>query len=591
VRDRAERKRSAFRLLHRVSRPAAAKPNFRFEVHGVWATGWSRCLLELTQGDLPGSARAVARRTRERKAMARQKSEDRVVPQGRRKAVPTRDVEPPGGGKAVPVDERTGQLGLFLGTAEHRAAQAVRADGAAGRDGSLSGARAAPKPRHKEETIPSATMEEVTKRLREAFENVAANRGAPGPDRQGIEQVREHLDETLSKLSANLLAGAYAPGDIRRVWIPKASGGVRGLGIPNVIDRVVQEAVRLVLEPIYEPTFHEASHGFRPGRSCHTAIARARGYVEDGYEWVVDIDLEKFFDKVNHQRLMARLAQRVDNQCLLMLIGRMLKARVVMPDGVVVSTEEGVPQGGPLSPLLSNIVLDELDQELAQRGHRFVRYADDCNIYVRSERAGQRVMASVASFIERRLRLLVNAAKSAVARPEERHFVGFRLRREPLDGEVEVLLSKRSQERVDSKIRELTPRNWGSSLNACITQINAYLLGWIGFFAICTVAIKPTLQRLDAHLRRRLRAIQLAHWKTKRTIARRLIKLGVKPHTAWRNVYGGRKSLWALSHSPAVDRGLRNAFFAERGLVSLAERWGVLAQHIGAPAQLALPSG
>jgi|HubBroStandDraft_6_1064221.scaffolds.fasta_scaffold135377_1 RNA-directed DNA polymerase len=523
--------------------------------------------------------------------MARQKSEDRIVPEGRRKAVPTRSIERPAGGRAVPVDERTGQLGLFTGTAEDQAAQAVWADGEAGRGVPLPAASAVPKPVNKEERTPSVTMEEVTERLREAFQNVAANRGAPGPDRQSIDQVREHLNELLAELSSTLLAGTYVPGEIRRVWIPKASGGQRGLGIPNVIDRVVQEAVRLVLEPIYEPTFHEASHGFRPGRSCHTAIARARGYVEEGYEWVVDIDLEKFFDKVNHQRLMARLAQRVDNQSLLVLIGRMLKARVVMPDGVVVSTEEGVPQGGPLSPLLSNIVLDELDQELSQRGHCFVRYADDCNIYVRSERAGQRVMASVVSFIERRLRLRVNASKSAVARPEERHFVGFRLRREPLDGELEVLLSKRSQERIGAKVRELTPRNWGSSLDACITQVNAYLLGWIGFFAICTVAIKPTLQKLDAHIRRRLRAIQLAHWKTKRTITRKLIKLGVAPRTAWRYVYGGRKSLWALSHTPAVDRGLRNAFFAERGLVSLAGRWEVLLQRIVAPAEAYADAG
>jgi RNA-directed DNA polymerase len=553
----------------------------------VWATGWPRSLLELTQGGLPGPARAVARRTPERKAMARQKSEDRVVPEGRRKAVQTRGVEYPGGGKAVPVDERTGQLELFLGTADSRTAQAARADGGAGGDRSPPATHAVPKPRTKDETTPSATMEEVTKRLREAFQNVAANKGAAGPDRQSIDDVREHLVELLPKLAAELLMGTYVPGTIRRVWIPKANGGQRGLGIPNVIDRVVQEAVRLVLEPIYEPTFHEASHGFRSGRSCHTAIARALGFMQMGYQWVVDLDLEKFFDKVNHQRLMARLAQRVDNQCLLTLIGRMLKAKVVMPDGVVVSTEEGVPQGGPLSPLLSNIVLDELDQELERRGHRFVRYADDCNIYVRSERAGQRVMTSVVSFIERRMRLRVNAAKSAVARPEERHFVGFRLRREPLDGEVEVLLSKRSKERIDAKIRELTPRNWGSSLHACILQLNAYVLGWIGFFGICTTGIEATLRTLDAHIRRRLRAIQLAHWKTARTIARRLIKLGVAPRTAWRNVYGGRKSLWALSHSPAVDRGLRNAYFAERGLVSLADKWRERAEHIAAPAQLA----
>jgi RNA-directed DNA polymerase len=313
--------------------------------------------------------------------------------------------------------------------------------------------------------------------------------------------------------------------------------------------------------------------------------------VEDGYGWVVDIDLEKFFDKVNHQRLMARLTQRVGNQDLLVLIGRMLKARVVMPDGVVTATDEGVPQGGPLSPLLSNIVLDELDRELAERGHRFVRYADDCNIYVRSESAGKRVMASIVRFIERRLRLKVNASKSAVARPETRHFVGFSLERKPEDGTVEVLLSKRSKKRIDEKIRELTPRYWGRSLCDCIASMNVYLVGWLGFFGVCTAGVEYTLQGLDAHIRRRLRALQLAHWKSKRTIARRLIQNGVKPTTAWKNVYKGRRSLWALSHSPAVERALRNAYFAERGLVSLAQRWKESLRPIIAPAQLTLALG
>ena len=363
------------------------------------------------------------------------------------------------------------------------------------------------------------------------------------------------------------------------------------MGIPNVIDRVVQEAVRLVLEPQYEPTFHDESHGFRPGRSCHTAIASAREHLDAGYDWVVDIDLEKFFDKVNHQRLMARLAERVVDRRLLVLVGRMLKAGVVLPSGVVVSTDEGVPQGGPLSPLLSNIVLDELDAELRRRGHRFVRYADDCNIYVGSERAGQRVMASVTDFIERRLRLKVNVQKSAVARPEERHFLGFRLRREPFHGSVEVLLSKRSQERIGGRIRELVPRNWGRSLDACILQLNAYLLGWIGFFCICTTGTERTLVALDAHIRRRLRAIQLKHWKTKRTTARRLTQLGAKRKSAWCAVYDGRMAIWAMSHLPVVDRALRNAYFAERGLVSLREEWKRRARHIGAPVQLSLAPG
>jgi len=237
--------------------------------------------------------------------------------------------------------------------------------------------------------------------------------------------------------------------------------------------------------------------------------------------------------------------------------------------------------------LLSNIVLDELDRELDRRGHRFVRYADDCNVYVRTERAGQRVMASLTDFIERRMRLKVNVEKSAVARPEERHFLGFSLRCEPLDGEVEVTLSKRSRDRLAKKVVELTPRNWGGSLDACITRVNAYLLGWLGFFGICTAA-QGVMRNTDAHIRRRLRAIQLAHWKRKATIATKLTKLGVRKRTAWRGAYKDRQSLWALSRSSAVHRGLRNAYFAKRGLVSLAEQWQARHQPIAAPAQLAL---
>jgi group II intron reverse transcriptase/maturase len=234
------------------------------------------------------------------------------------------------------------------------------------------------------------TIEEVANlgNLTMAFERIKENDGAPGPDRQSIEDVEAHLEQILPALSRTLLDETYRPGRVRRVWIPKAAGGRRGLGIPNVVDRIVQQAVHQVMSPYYDPTFHRSSHGFRPERSCHTAIAEAKGHLEDGCEWVVDIDLEKFFDRVNHQRLLARLEKRVQDRRLIRLIRRMLKAKVVMPDGVVVSTAEGTPQGGPLSPLLSNIVLDELDWEMAKRGYHFVRYADDCNIYVRSERAG-----------------------------------------------------------------------------------------------------------------------------------------------------------------------------------------------------------
>ncbi|MBU1558170.1 group II intron reverse transcriptase/maturase [Patescibacteria group bacterium] len=449
----------------------------------------------------------------------------------------------------------------------------------------------APKAKVTTGNVTAATMEELVERLVVAFDHVAANKGAPGPDRQSIDDVREHLDEILPKLADALLSGTYRPGMIRRVWIPKSGGGQRGLGIPNVIDRVVQEATRQVLEPLYEPTFHPSSHGFRPGRSCHTAIAEAVQYLEMGCEVVVDLDVEKFFDEVCHQRMLSRLAQRVSDSRILALVSLMLKAKVIMPDGVVVSTDEGVPQGGPLSPLLSNIVLDELDQELSQRGHHFVRYADDVNIYVRTERAGHRVMANVSRFIEKRLRLKVNQAKSAVARPEERHFLGFSLRVDSLASSVEVSLSKRSQDRIRRRIVELTPRNWGNSLRRCIQNLNAYLNGWFGFFGICTAEMERTLQTLDAHIRRRLRAIQVKHWKRKRTIARKLTQLGARIKTAWRCVYAGRKSLWTLSHDPVVDRGLRNAYFAERGLVSLAGLLRTKLSTIDAPVQLELQWG
>lgn len=496
-------------------------------------------------------------------AKGREKSDGRIVPRKRGNAL---------GGRATTASEQVGQLELFCETADSPKGDVARAEV----DRSASARSAVPKSQVKKGgVLPAMTMEEVASygNLKRAFECVRVNQGAPGPDRQSITAVAECIEEILPELERQLLDESYRPGMIRRVWIGKAGGGQRGLGIPNVVDRLVQQALHQVLSPHYEKIFHPQSHGFRPGRSCHTAIEQAKRYLEDGYEWVIDIDLEKFFDRVNHQRLLARLEQRVKDQRIIRLIRRMLKAKVVMPDGVVVSTEEGTPQGGPLSPLLSNIVLDELDQEMERRGYRFVRYADDSNIYVRSERAGKRVMASISRFIERRLRLKVNQAKSAVGRPEERHFVGFRLRREPEDGRVEVLLSERSKGRIEAKIRELTPRNWGQSVRGCILRINEYLLGWIGFFRVCTEGELRTFQTLDAHIRRRIRAIILRHWKRKRTIAKRLIKLGVNPRTAWRNVYKGRCSWWALSHSPAVDRGLRNAYFAERGLKSLEVEW------------------
>jgi retron-type reverse transcriptase len=412
--------------------------------------------VDLTRGALLGSAQAVGRTTREGKPTARQSNENRAVPNGRRKPVPTREIKPLGLGKAVPVNEQAIQLALPFDTAE----ESAQAEYVAGLDSQPRepSSCAEPKSEDKFECVELVTMESVTRFLAMACQNVASNKGAAGPDGRSIEEVRKHLPRLLPKLTKALLKGTYQPGNIRRVWIPKGGGGQRGLGLPNVVDRVVAEAVRLLLEPWYEPTFHDQSHGFRPGRSCQTAIAQAKRIMEEGYEWVVDLDLEKFFDRVNHQRLMARLAERVKDRRLLVLVGRMLKAGVVMPDGVVVSNEEGVPQGGPLSPLLSNVVLDELDTELARRG---------------------------------------------------------------------------SKERLAARVQELTPRNWGKSLRECIRQINGYLQGWIGFFGICTEGEERTLHNTDAHIRRRLRAIQLKHWKTKRTMAIRLVRLGVKAKTAW----------------------------------------------------------
>ena len=422
--------------------------------------------------------------------------------------------------------------------------------------------------------LPSIRLEEIasTTNLKSAWLRVASNDGAAGPDRQSIADMRKHVDEVLASLHRALLDNTYRPGDIRRVWIPKPGGGQRGLGIPNVVDRIVQQAMAQVMSPHYEPTFHRSSHGFRPGRSCHTAIAEAREHLAAGHGWVVDMDLSKFFDRVHHERLLARLARRIEDARVLGLIRRMLKAKVVMPDGVVVSTTKGTPQGGPLSPLLSNIVLDELDWELDQRGHRFVRYADDCNIYVRSERAGRRVRAAVTRFIERRLRLQVNEDKSAVARPEERHFVGFRMELMPKSRNVVVMLSKRSQERIYETIRTKTPRTWGRSIRACIQGLNAYLSGWISFFRICNSRESRTFQRIDSHIRRRLRAIVLRHWKRLKTSRRRLLRLGVKPRVL-RNWLSKGRSWWALAHTPAVEKGLSNELFASLGLVSVEEKW------------------
>ena len=406
--------------------------------------------------------------------------------------------------------------------------------------------------------------------LATALLNVARNKGAPGVDGCSVAEVVGLAPSLLPKLRRALLEGSYEPGDIRRVWIPKSGGGQRGLGIPNVIDRWVQQAVLQILQPLYEPGFHPSSHGFRPHRSTATAIAEAKGYVGQGYEVVVDLDLSKFFDRVHHQRLLGRLGQRIADLRVLRLISQMLKAKVVLPDGTRVCTDEGTPQGGPLSPLLSNIVLDEFDAELQRRGLRFVRYADDCNIFVRSWRAGQRGMASVRRFLEQRLRLQVNEEKSKVARPEEIHFLGFRLRKSA-EGHVEVHLSARSKTRLDARIRELTPRTWGQSVAACLAGVSRYLEDWMGYFRLCTAESESLFRRFDAHIRRRVRAIIVRQKKRPRHLYRHLRQCDVSAEAAAATAYCGR-GVWFQSHTRGIETVYRNQWFHAR-LASLWSTW------------------
>lgn len=409
--------------------------------------------------------------------------------------------------------------------------------------------------------------------LARALLNVARNKGAAGVDGRSVEEVVDDAPRLLPKLRREMLSGAYRPGDIRRVWIPKPGGGQRGLGIPNVVDRVVQQSLLQVLEPLFEPTFHDSSHGFRPRRGASTAIAEAKRHLEDGYVWTVDVDLSKFFDRVHHQRLLNRMAQQVEDGRILKLVHRLLKAQVVLPDGKRTATDEGTPQGGPLSPLLSNIVLDELDWELERRGLRFVRYADDFSVFVKSERAGRRVMNSVRKFIERRLRLVVNEDKSSVSGPMDLTFLGFHLSKSE-DGSVAVAISGRTKERMDARIRELTRRTWGQSLDACFGGLNRYLRGWIGYFRLCTEDRLTSLHKFDAHIRRRVRAIIIRQKKRSRHLYRHLLARDVSPRSAAHTAYQ-RTGVWRRSVSSGIHQAYSNAWFATR-LTVLTDQWYVL---------------
>lgn len=408
-------------------------------------------------------------------------------------------------------------------------------------------------------------MEEVCERenLKQALKRVKANKGAPGVDGMTVQALPAYLREHWPTIRASLLSGTYQPQPVRRVEIPKPDGGgVRKLGIPSALDRFVQQAVLQVLQRRWDPTFSDSSYGFRPGCSAHQAVERAQGYIRAGHRWVVDLDLAQFFDRVNHDILMSRVARRVSDKRMLKLIRAFLTAGV-LENGLVGATNEGTPQGGPLSPLLSNLMLDDLDRELERRGLRFVRYADDCNVYVRSERAGQRVMAGLKAFLTGRLKLQVNEAKSAVAQPHTRKFLGFTF------SELEHArrqIAPKALTRFKERIRELTRRTRGISVEQMIDALKRYLTGWRGYFGFCeTPGVR---QRLDEWIRRRIRCFLWKQWKRGRTRFQELVARGVSRHLAAKTA-GSPHSAWKLSCSPALSIALPNRHFRSLGLPSV----------------------
>jgi RNA-directed DNA polymerase len=396
--------------------------------------------------------------------------------------------------------------------------------------------------------------------LDKALAKVKANGGAPGVDGMRVTQLEKYLERHRARIIQELLSGTYRPQPVLRVEIPKPDGGVRKLGIPSAVDRWIQQAILQVLSPQWDPTFSDFSFGFRPGRSAHGAVAQAQQYVKEGFTWVVDMDLEKFFDRVNHDVLMSRVALRVADKRLLKLLRAFLNSGV-MVNGLMEATPEGTPQGGPLSPLLSNLLLDDLDRELEARGLHFARYADDCNIYVKSRRAGERVLQSVTRWLAQKLRLTVNQSKSAVDRPSARQFLGF-----TFTVQRKRSIAPKARVKFKQRIRQLTRRRRGSSLQRVVQDLQRYLVGWRGYFGFCETP--SVLRDFESWIRRRLRAYVWRQWKTGRRRYAALRSLGVPRDTAARTA-GSSKGSWRISRSPALDGALSKAFWAELGVPSL----------------------
>ena len=411
------------------------------------------------------------------------------------------------------------------------------------------------------------TIEEVLRRenMQRAYQRVKRNRGSAGVDGMTVDELMPYLRSHWGRIRDEIREGRYRPQPVLLVEIPKPGGrGMRRLGIPTVVDRLIQQALLQVLQPEIDPTFSESSYGFRPGRSAHQAVERAREHIRSGYRWVVDMDLEKFFDRVNHDILMSRMARRVKDKRILLMIRRYLQAGM-LEGGVVSQRVEGTPQGGPLSPLLSNVLLDELDRELERRGHRFVRYADDCNIYVRSRRAGERVLASVERFLRKQLRLRVNRDKSAVDRPWKRKFLGYTV---TVHREAKLRIAPESVKRFRDKVRELARQGRGRSLAWTIERLEPLIRGWVAYFRLAEV--KAAFEQLDQWLRRRLRCILWRQWKRPRTRAKRLMKLGLERQRAFTSAYNGHGAWWNAGASH-MNQALPTRFFRKLGLLSLLE--------------------